>query len=413
MSKKRYYNDAYQTEFKATVVQIEPITIEETEQFAIILNGSYFYPESGGQPADHGRLGSHPIHNVLIRETDQAVLHITPEKPSCEAGEQITGQIDWSRRFDHMQQHTGQHILSRAFIELYDTDTVGFHLSADYCTIDLNQSKLSTADIRQAEERANQIIWENRPVHIRFVSHQQAAELPLRKRPPVASDQLRLVEISKFDLNACGGTHVLHTGEVGQIKIIKIEKRKKKLRLTFVCGARAWRDYEHKNGILTALTNELTTGQDVLLESIQKSRQELKQKNKQIKGLKQALLRYEAKELKASCTQHAGISWITKVYQDGELDTADLRPLINALIPKQGKTVALIALAGSKAQFLAKCDKQLPLVLETDSRNVPLFENIPVRGGADFVQVSGFSATKEQLEKLITDLKSELQNQVS
>lgn len=268
-----YYTDAYKTEFEASI-------IERGDGF-VVLDGSYFYPTSGGQPHDIGQLNEVMVTDVTVREDDNVLLHWVTAQPEQT---QVTGQIDWQRRFDHMQQHTGQHILSQAFIQLCHAPTVGFHLSADTVTIDIDCQDVSAKAQTAVETLANQIIWQNRPIHVRTVSLEEAQTLPIRKIPEVAGETLRLIDIENFDLTACGGTHVLQTGGVGLIKIIKTERHRQKTRVTFACGERALHDYGQKNEILLSLTNHLTTGQDQLYETVQKLQSDLKASQKQSKS---------------------------------------------------------------------------------------------------------------------------------
>ena len=253
-SKRLYYQNAYTTRFEAKIVE----RVREEGQTAVILDQTYFYPTSGGQPFDTGTINNLPVTNVTIREKDEAVLHWLDTKELWQ--DEIVGQINWPRRFDHMQQHTGQHILSQSFIQIAQAETVGFHLSDNTLTIDLHTTKLSPTQIEETEYLANQIIWQNRPIHIRLVTQEQAKKLALRKLPPVRQGKLRLIEIDKFDLTACGGTHVQHTGEVGIIKIVKLERQNNQLRVEFCCGQRALHDYRLKNSISNQLSAELTTG---------------------------------------------------------------------------------------------------------------------------------------------------------
>ncbi|MGA9529437.1 MAG: alanyl-tRNA editing protein [Terriglobales bacterium] len=222
---------------------------------AVILRESAFYPTSGGQVHDTGwiMLGSGErlrVAEVADAEDGRVVHYI--EAPAemrpdwmgegaRHIGTAIHGSIDPERRRDHMQQHTGQHVLSAAFIELYQFPTVSFHMGEDYCSIDLATEALSAVQVAGAEKRANEIVFENRPVRIRYVRREEAEKLGLRKLPPAERDELRLIEIADFDLSACGGTHVAATGQIGSILLRKTEKTRQGMRVEFVCGARAVR----------------------------------------------------------------------------------------------------------------------------------------------------------------------------
>jgi alanyl-tRNA synthetase len=216
----------------------------------VILRESAFYPTSGGQVHDIGYLtaagASGEPNRLAVTEVadaeDGRVIHYLDASARAPiVGEKVYGLVDRERRRDHMQQHSGQHILSAAFIELYQIPTVSFHMGEDYCSIDLTTPALTADQITGAEKRANEIVFENRPVHIRYVSRSEAEKLGLRKLPPADRDELRLIEVADFDLSACGGTHVAATGQIGSIILRKTEKVRQGTRVEFVCGDRAVR----------------------------------------------------------------------------------------------------------------------------------------------------------------------------
>ncbi|MEJ2753492.1 MAG: alanyl-tRNA editing protein, partial [Chloroflexota bacterium] len=200
MGERSYYTDSYTSEFPARVVETQ-----QTEgAFAVVLDRSYFYPTSGGQPNDTGTIDGIPVIDVQVRKEDGAILHMVESLPQSE---EVTAAIDWRRRFDHMQQHTGQHILSQAFIQTHGAQTIGFHLSDETATIDLDVNKIDQEAINKAEDLANRVVWQNRPVVVRWATRQEAERLPLRKIPENGGEKLRLIDIVNFDLTACGGTH--------------------------------------------------------------------------------------------------------------------------------------------------------------------------------------------------------------
>jgi len=342
MNSRRYYTDAYTSTFSANITE----RIEENNKVAIILDQTYFYPTSGGQPHDTGSVSndagnSVAVIDVTVREADGAIVHWL--NGNVEMGE-ITAVIDWQRRFDHMQQHTGQHILSQAFIQIANAETVGFHLSQETVTIDLNVEKVSASQLEKVEQLANKIVFENRPISVRFVSLEEAHTLPLRKIPPTRDGRLRLVDIENFDLNACGGTHVDRTGGVGLIKIIKSERRNNQVRIEFCCGNRALVDYSAKNTILLDLSATLTTGYANVPDSVEKLREENKQNGRLLKKLKTDLLGYEAENLLKNG------NLITHVFDDKGAD--DLRTLGRQLTQHAGVIALLGSVADGKVQLL-------------------------------------------------------------
>ncbi|WP_420644051.1 alanyl-tRNA editing protein [Candidatus Leptofilum sp.] len=344
-SQRLYYQNAYTTRFEATIVE----RVRDEDQTAVILDHTYFYPTSGGQPHDMGTLNNIAVHNVTIREKDAAVLHWLDTTDLWQ--NEVSGHVNWARRFDHMQQHTGQHILSQAFIQVAQAETVGFHLSDNTLTIDLHSSQLNPNQVEEAEYLANQIIWQNRPVHIRSVTMAQAKELPLRKLPPVRQGNLRLIEIDKFDLSACGGTHVRHSGEVGIIKIVKLERQNNQLRVEFACGQRALNDYRLKNSIVNQLSAELTTGADEIVTSVQRSKEENKENRRRLKKQQEQLLFFEAKTLIEQAKMVGKTAVVTRVFGEDEIDPGQMRVLGNHLT-QNDHVVALLGLAANKSQLL-------------------------------------------------------------
>ena len=245
MTKRLYYDQPDLLEFDSTVEEVTAPAGDVTRH-ALTLRESAFYPTSGGQVHDTGWLtfdgGKRLKVGEIVEAEDGRIVHYleAPTEPPA-AGARVHGSIDSDRRRDHMQQHTGQHVLSAAFIELYQFPTVSFHMGDDYCSIDLATPALTAAQVVAAEKRANEIVFENRGVTIRYVSRAKAETLGLRKLPPAERDELRLVEIANFDLSACGGTHVFSTGQIGSILLRKTEKTRQGMRVEFVCGGRAVR----------------------------------------------------------------------------------------------------------------------------------------------------------------------------
>jgi alanyl-tRNA synthetase len=232
-----YYTDSFLTEFDAQVVDL--VTAPRP---AVVLDRTAFYPTSGGQVFDTGWLeaNGNRLAVVEVAEQDDRILHYTEAAPAGLAvGAGVHGSVDAARRRDHMQQHSGQHVLSAAFIRLFEMPTVSFHMGDEACTIDLDAKSATAEQVEQAENLANQVVMEDRPVEIRFVSQEEARGLGLRKLPPVERKQLRLIEIRDFDLTACGGTHVRSTGQIGAILLRKTEKVRQGVRVEFVCGERA------------------------------------------------------------------------------------------------------------------------------------------------------------------------------
>src|SRR5215468_6299124 len=237
MTDRLYYHDSFLYTFDATVVE----SLEREGKRAIVLDRTAFYPTSGGQVHDTGKLVLADEREIPVTEVADEdigrILHFTKEP--LPKGTVVRGRVDAARRRDHMQQHSGQHVLSAAFVRLFNAPTVSFHMGVETCTIDLAVKSLSAIQVAQAEQLANEIVTEDRPVNIRFVSLEEARQLELRKLPPKQTEELRLIDIVDFDLTPCGGTHVRSTGQIGAILLRKIENVKQGVRVEFVCGARA------------------------------------------------------------------------------------------------------------------------------------------------------------------------------
>ncbi|GAB4412360.1 MAG: DHHA1 domain-containing protein [Anaerolineae bacterium] len=349
-TQRLYYTDPYTTEFTAQALEID----RADGAPAAVLDRTCFYPTSGGQPHDIGTLNGVPVRDVIVRQSDGAVLHVLEREI---APGPVIGRIDWARRFDHMQQHTGQHVLSAAFERLADADTVGFHMSPDSITIDLNRPALSQDTLDAVEDLANQVVFENRPVRAWFPSDEERQALNLRKVPDVEG-KFRVVAVADFDLCACGGTHVRHTGEIGLIKIVRTERRGDVLRVEFRCGGRALRDYRAKNALLLQLSASLTTGMADLPAVIAKLREENKALQRDLRALQALALAHEADRLRLAGERLGSFTLVEAAF-DGR-DLAQVRQLVQHLVGQPG-IVALCAVAGDKGQFIAACSDDVAL----------------------------------------------------
>ena len=296
MTQRLYYTDPYLREFDAELVD----TVSHEGRTALVLDRSAFYPTSGGQPFDAGVFDDVRVLEVV--ETDDGrVLHVVDRAPSKT---RLHGAIDWTRRFDHMQQHTGQHVLSAAFARVFDVRTESFHMGAEYSTIDLAR-EVSAAEIARAEDDANRIVWEDRPVTIRFAAAEEAAALGLRKEPK-RGGTLRLIDVEGFDLSACGGTHVSRTGSIGVIATSAWEKLRGGTRVEFLCGGRALGRFREWRDVLTATTRHLSVTPPELAASVERMQGEAKSANRSIRLLQEQLATFEAQALLQRATNIDG-----------------------------------------------------------------------------------------------------------
>jgi alanyl-tRNA synthetase len=262
MTHRLYYTDSYLKDFDASVVE------RADDGRRIYLDRTAFYPTSGGQPFDTGRLGGIEVTDV-VDEGERIAHLLTGPLPKGPA----VGQVDWPRRFDHMQQHTGQHLLSAVLADLFGYQTIGVHFGQEVSTLDLDTGKLTQEQVDRAEERANEIVVENRPVDVSFEEAASAAGL---RRPPDRGGTLRVITIRDIDRSACGGTHVRATGEIGLISTRKVERVRKAMRLEFLCGGRAVRRARADHVLLNRLAAEFSSTAQDLPRLIESQREELK-----------------------------------------------------------------------------------------------------------------------------------------
>ncbi|MFB5189660.1 alanyl-tRNA editing protein [Alicyclobacillus fastidiosus] len=288
LSRRLYYFDSHLMQFDAIVIQASR---RDDEHYELVLDKSAFYPTSGGQPHDVGTLNDTRVIEVLIR--DEEVVHVVENE--IPVGTPVHGVIDWGRRLDHMQHHCGQHILSAAFEQLFDLDTVGFHMSEHAVTVDIATPSLEAADLARAEQLANQIVFENRSVTAQFVDTAALSGLFLRY-PPKVDEHIRIVTIDGFNDNACGGTHPKRTGEIGLIKVTRQEKVRNATRLTFVCGTRALRDYDGRVQVTQQLTSQLSVEWEKLPPVVAAQLAEGAEQKRTTQRLLRSLAEYHAKE---------------------------------------------------------------------------------------------------------------------
>ena len=342
-TERLYYRDSHLTEFEARVVAV---TERVSGWVAVTLDRTAFYPTGGGQPSDTGMLDDARVVECIDAE-DEGVLHVLQGR-SLAVGATVKGSVDWPRRLDHIQQHTGQHILSQAFISLFKAETRGFRMLEQYSEIDVALDAPTEEKIDRAVELANRIIWEDRPLHIRQVSKEEAARLPLRK-DSAREGELRLIEIEGFDLTPCGGTHAQRAGEVGLIAVRSFERAKGLARIEFVAGGRALADYNRANQTARSVAAMFSVGRDEAAISVARLLEENKQLTRRARVLEEIAARVEAEELLTAATiLNDGVRLCARVFE--ERDAESLKKLALALI-SHPKTIALL---GSREQTAAR-----------------------------------------------------------
>jgi alanyl-tRNA synthetase len=340
MTERLYYTDCYLRQFTAQVARIS------ADGFTVYLDRTAFYPTSGGQPFDTGTLAAIPV--VGVADEDAGIAHqLASPLPRGLAGSAIQCAIDWERRFDHMQQHTGQHLLSAVFEERFGMKTVSFHLGAESCTVDL-EGKLDSAAAIEAERRANRIVCENRPVSIDF---EDAADAQGLRKASDREGTLRIVSIEDFDRSACGGTHLRSTGEIGAILLRKLEKVRQTVRVEFLCGGRAVRraraDYEAVSKTAQIFSSPIDEIPSLVALQVEAARAQEKARRK----LELELAAYQGRELYQTTVPDAhGFRRISRRADRGNLE--DLRAIAQNFTA-QSKAVFLAALADPPSVLLA------------------------------------------------------------
>ena len=347
MTERLYYHDSYLRQFEARVVKLEQ-TVRGCE---VVLDTTAFYPTSGGQPHDLGTMAGTLVQEVI--ERDDEIVHCLE---GSLAGDQVRCEIDWARRFDHMQQHTGQHVLSQAFVRAAKRNTVGFHMGADYVTIDLDAEGISPQQISAAEHLANEIIYENRPIAVRIVPEAEVPALGLRKESQRIGP-LRVVSVEDFDVSACGGTHVRRTGEIGSIVIRKVERVNRQARVEFVCGRRSVVSGQRDLETLSLVARQLSVGLSEVPARVEKQIQESRQLRKTLQVKNKMLAGLLAKELYAQVQEHEGRRIVKQLFEDEEMEF--LKLLAQALV-SQGNCVVLLGSGGPQAALLFAQSESLP-----------------------------------------------------
>ena len=324
MTDRLYYHNSFLYDFEAEVEEIPA-----SQRPAVILNRSAFYPTSGGQIFDIGTIsidGNQALRVTEVADTEdgRVVHYLEAPVKDLPPGTRVRGQIDATRRRDHMQQHSGQHVLSAAFIKLFDLHTVSFHMADDYCSIDLDTPNLTKEQIESAERLANEIILENRPVDIRFVNREEAGKLGLRKLPAADRDELRIVDIHEFDLSACGGTHVRQTGQIGCILLRKAERVRQGWRIEFVAGQRAVATARRDFTTLTETAGLFSAQIYDVPQQARKSLEEVRALRKQREQSQEELAAAQAATLLSETPESNGRRVVIRTFSDRDMNSLKL-----------------------------------------------------------------------------------------
>jgi len=382
-TERLYYNHPDTRTFEATVIRSEP----RGDGVAVWLDRTAFYPTSGGQPFDTGLLGGAPVLDVQDDEQGDIVHMVGDVSPAV--GALVQGSIDWDRRFDHMQQHTGQHVLSAVLEHAFGARTLSFHLGSDSCSIDVDR-ELSAAQIAKGEFGANQAVWLDLPVTIRYASEEEVRALPLRKES-ARTGTLRLIEIEGLDLSACGGTHVNRTGAIGQVALVSWERFKGGQRIEFLCGGRALGRFQRLRDTSAASVRLLSVLPTELPAAIERMQNDAKEQKRVIGALQTDLAKHEAAVLAARAEQLPAGRVVLQAF-DG--DAVRLRNLATAIAANPG---VLAVLVSSTAPVLVVAARSADLAVSCHDLISGLAKEFGGRGSGkpDLAQCGGLQAAPE------------------
>ena len=405
MTQRLYYTDSFLYEFDAEVVNVN----QANPRPAITLDRTAFYPTSGGQIFDTGwlfptRTDEHrKLRVVEVAEgEDGSVVHFIEAAGGLEPGTRVHGIIDAERRRDHMQQHSGQHVLSAAFVRLFNVPTVSFHMGIEACSIDLETKPLAADQVEAAEALANEVVTENRPVDVRFVTQAEATTLGLRKFPPVEREKLRLIDIRGFDLTACGGTHVHSTGQIGCILLRKIEKVRQSWRVEFVCGKRAIGTARRDYATLLEAGELFSSHIWDVPEQIRKIQEQARASRKAQESWFDELAEIYADRLLAETPESGGRRIIVRIFP--ERDLAFIKRLAQQLT-RSSTAAAFLATTVKPALVFAQSPGQ-PFDMAALMKEA--LQNLGGRGGGSKDMAQGAPENVAGIETILSQLVSQL-----
>ncbi|MGV8982279.1 alanyl-tRNA editing protein [Clostridium sp.] len=386
---KLYYENPYEKEFTAEVIDV----IEKEKEYHIELDKTGFYPEGGGQPCDTGYINGAAV--TYVYEKGEKTYHVVAVKPL--KIHRVKCSIDFDLRYDYMQQHLGQHILSACIADLTNANTIGFHLGKNSTTIDLPKI-ISSDEIKIAEERANKIILDNIEVEILYPSNSELKKLTQKKIPVKAGEKVRIVKIGDIDINPCCGLHPRSTIEVQLIKVIKSEKYKTGIRIEFLCGSRAISDYISKNESIDKMATLLSCNNNTLLTEVDRLSSELNKALTEKRTLKAAVAEYEVQNMLTTATKIEDIRVLKYIYDNGDLKYT------NTLATKLVSSPKVIVLFGvksvDKANLLFMCSKGLNM-LSMDSLLKDAITLIDGKGGGSTLSAQGGGKNNNNLDSSI------------
>lgn len=397
---KLYYTDAYKTDFTTKIIKQD---YDGDGNLYVVLNETAFYPTGGGQPHDTGTLNGIAVFDV--EEIDEEIRHFIAEQLHTE---EVEGKINWERRFDHMQQHAAQHILSAAFWDHFNIPTIGFHLGKDIVTIDLETENLPTETVEKAVQIANNIVFENHPIRIEWMNLEEAKALPLRKEPTM-TENIRVVIIENYDYNGCGGTHPKRTGEVGPIQVLSWERNKGGIRLTFIAGWRTLKLMGQQQQIMKDVSKQLNSSETDIPVKVAQLLTSQKENEKAIQTMSEKLLFTEANELLQQPAEiHAGML-ISKVFTNRSMQ--EIAKLSAIITEQQEHAITYFVIENDdKLQCILACGKTVTLDMNALLKDaLPAIEG---KGGGNKQSARGGGKAIMSGDEFLNQLVSSLQSAV-
>ncbi|MBU3143325.1 DHHA1 domain-containing protein [Clostridium sp. CF012] len=383
---KLYYENPYQTEFTAEVINV----IEKEKEYHIELDKTCFYPEGGGQPCDTGLINGAAV--TYVYEKDEKIYHVVAVKPL--KIHKVKCSIDFDNRYYYMQQHLGQHILSACISDLFNASTIGFHLGVHSTTIDIDKIILGD-EIKDSEKKANKIVLDNTSVEILYPSNSELKKLTLKKFPVKAGEKIRIVKIGDIDVNPCCGIHPNSTIEVQLIKIIKFENYKNGMRIEFICGSRAVSDYVSKHEAIDKMSKLLSCNSATLLSEVDRLSGELNKAIAEKRTLTAAVAQYEVQNMLTAAPKIEDIRVLKVIYDNGDLKYTNT--LATKLV-SQPKVIVLFGVKSiDKANLLFMCSKDLNMI----SMNALLKDAITLidgKGGGSQLSAQGGGKNNNNLD---------------
>jgi alanyl-tRNA synthetase len=390
-----YQQDVKKLEFEAEVVDTFGLP---DGRMGIVLDRTYFYPTGGGQEHDNGTIGSAHVVDVYKDEEHSRLVHVVKGEVGLGV---IRATIDAERRLRHMQHHTGQHLLTQCILRQTGYETVSANINGHSpSTLDIVSSQINKRDLDQAEQMANRIIYENRLVKTYFVTPEELQSIPLR-RPPKVSENIRIVEIDSYDYSPCGGTHVAHTGSIGLVKVVRAERQNDKMRIHFIAGMQAMEVFHNMYDTFTGLANEMTISWQDVPDVVGKQAEQLSIIQKELAGLRQTSIKYEARQLAEQAESLSGIRLVRAGFANRSV--TELRLLGDELKQIVGVVAYLSSFDGQKLSLIVSCGEGT----NKDARGLlsAQLALIGGRGGGDArLAQGGGMATVEQYQAFLRDI---------